>query len=447
MFCLASVTSTRRLRNLIGLADGLFEDHWELAASLLHPELCAPPSPTDIMRMSNMVPYCVNEARYESCCALILPHLFLSGTSTLSPHFIYRLPSELIMMIFDELSDFEDAFSFGLTGSLFWSFGHHRILRLYAELVAPCTGHRLWCIGSLSTTLPAELYEPRVLSALDTARDEATCRLQYRDHLPEEYLWTDSEMDRYSSGWEDEPLVIPPDKKIKAILHHFRRSYRVADDLCPCRYSVTTPESVPLSISSVPGAMEWLHLLHDRTCQLRCYSRYSYEYDLSRREGEEVKWDSLKVPPKEDHEWDTEDEWSGSETDTSSNASNGSPSEHDDDEEVFVLRNLSRKMSVRSDTLKVLEEGVFCRLGRAVLIRICWSSDSNTTIKNNDVHRLHRGVWAGDCFDIVDLPMYEADVEKDKETGEDWLDVTRDVKKELISIWSDEFGEDWSKWW
>lgn len=98
-----------------------------------------------------------------------------------------------------------------------------------------------------------------------------------------------------------------------------------------------------------------------------------------------------------------------------------------DNAEIVILRNLSKKLYVRSDTLIVTGQDIFCGLGRALLSRISWSGecDVSKTSYNFDINR---GAWAGDCFDIIKLR------DLDPSTA-NWKDVTSEVREAMISTW------------
>jgi hypothetical protein len=113
-------------------------------------------------------------------------------------------------------------------------------------------------------------------------------------------------------------------------------------------------------------------------------------------------------------------------------------------EEPEILRNISKRQYVRrADLLEMSKtcpkdwEFDLVDLGHVVISRICWSSDPSITIcYDGDIHR---GVWAGDRFDITSVAALE---EKD-ENGQQvlWTDVTKEVLEEMRGIWSSEYGE------
>lgn len=111
------------------------------------------------------------------------------------------------------------------------------------------------------------------------------------------------------------------------------------------------------------------------------------------------------------------------------------------DGNVWVARNLTKNLYLRSDTLSVLGGDTNLGFGRAILSRICWSTDGTTSMPwDGDIHR---GVWAGDCFDIVPLSSHEKEVELLKT---EWTDCTDEVREEMIAIWQSGFGDEEEPW-
>jgi len=113
-------------------------------------------------------------------------------------------------------------------------------------------------------------------------------------------------------------------------------------------------------------------------------------------------------------------------------------------EEPEILRNISKRQYVRRAELVEMRktcpkdwEFDDVDLGHVLISRICWSSDPSTTLSYKGP--IHRGVWAGDRFDITSAAALE---EKD-ENGQPvlWTDVSEEVLAELRCIWSSEYGE------
>ncbi|KAJ7645102.1 hypothetical protein DFH06DRAFT_1083361 [Mycena polygramma] len=92
-----------------------------------------------------------------------------------------------------------------------------------------------------------------------------------------------------------------------------------------------------------------------------------------------------------------------------------------------ILRNLSRLQYVRELVLLGLSNKYpKVGFGEVLLTRICLSSSDSTAMAYEG---LHRGVWAGDRFDIVPAEWLEA-------LGEDpsWTDVSEEIAEEMESI-------------
>ncbi|KAI0690310.1 hypothetical protein BC835DRAFT_1365229 [Cytidiella melzeri] len=107
----------------------------------------------------------------------------------------------------------------------------------------------------------------------------------------------------------------------------------------------------------------------------------------------------------------------------------------------WVLCNLSKGEYVRAEAIASLtgSEGNTpfiqhaVRLDHALLSQICWSSDGSIAMENKD--NLHRGPWAGDCFEVTSMDELKATIE--------WKDISDEVVETLDKTWSSEYGEDW----
>ncbi|KAJ6514215.1 hypothetical protein C8R47DRAFT_1206591 [Mycena vitilis] len=96
---------------------------------------------------------------------------------------------------------------------------------------------------------------------------------------------------------------------------------------------------------------------------------------------------------------------------------------------VRVLRNLSHRQYIRESALADLTaEYPKIGLGEVLLSRICLSSEDDVRNLTYD-GGIHRGVWAGDRFDIVAAEWLE-------ELGDDssWTDISEEVVKEMGRI-------------
>jgi hypothetical protein len=90
-----------------------------------------------------------------------------------------------------------------------------------------------------------------------------------------------------------------------------------------------------------------------------------------------------------------------------------------------ILRNISKRQYVRRRALRKMTCPTHWQwdtvdLGHVVMSRICWSSDSSVAMSYKG--DIHRGVWAGDRFDITSADALD---EKDENGQEvEWTDVT-----------------------
>jgi len=111
--------------------------------------------------------------------------------------------------------------------------------------------------------------------------------------------------------------------------------------------------------------------------------------------------------------------------------------------EPEILRNISKRQYVRRSAVRGMIETCpehwrwdRVDLGHVVLSRICWSTCAELSMPYKG--DLHRGVWAGDRFDITDMSALD-EVDENGESVE-WADVTDEVLKELSGIWLSEYG-------
>ncbi|KAL1849811.1 hypothetical protein Plec18170_007332 [Paecilomyces lecythidis] len=111
------------------------------------------------------------------------------------------------------------------------------------------------------------------------------------------------------------------------------------------------------------------------------------------------------------------------------------------EDQPWILRNLATREFVRAEAVALKKEHVhgpdidFRGFGEVVVSRIPWSSSSSVQMINTT--NMHRGVWAGHRLDIVTVEKHETDL-----NGEEWKDVSDEVKKELHEIWSNRLGDD-----
>ncbi|KAA8911874.1 hypothetical protein FN846DRAFT_934482, partial [Sphaerosporella brunnea] len=107
----------------------------------------------------------------------------------------------------------------------------------------------------------------------------------------------------------------------------------------------------------------------------------------------------------------------------------------------WVLRNLTTKEYVRRSVVGPGVNGPFSYgggvgLGHVLVSRICWSSDSNTWMSWDGIHR---GIWAGHKFDITAITAIEGDYS--------WKDVSVEAYEDIKTIWKSEYGAKWEEYW
>ncbi|KAJ7162913.1 hypothetical protein C8R46DRAFT_1101854 [Mycena filopes] len=109
-----------------------------------------------------------------------------------------------------------------------------------------------------------------------------------------------------------------------------------------------------------------------------------------------------------------------------------------------VLRNLSRMQFVRESALLALKAKhaasggalslklAHVGLGELLMTRICLSSSPSPSLRWNGP--IHRGIWAGHRFDVVDEEEFLQEV-----IGGTWTDVSSEVLRDLEAIWTAEY--------
>lgn len=101
--------------------------------------------------------------------------------------------------------------------------------------------------------------------------------------------------------------------------------------------------------------------------------------------------------------------------------------------EELVLCNLTKREyadgaeAVRRVKHEELASDVSYMLGAILRCRICWSWDDSIAMARNP-YDIHKGVWAGDRFEVTTKDRFMASVEK---TQKEWKDVTKEVVKEV----------------
>jgi hypothetical protein len=281
-------------------------------------------------------------------------------------------------MIFNHLDTYADALRLGVTSSSVWKCGEHRIRDLYQQERAPWKGHRLICLGDYVKDLPDQLNNAKSLCELAT-----TVGYSYRDC----HVWFGADA---SEKWTRRLCKLAQGIYQNAVAvdrgFHLRTDYQLLED-----------------VRSVPGAAAWVYdpRVYGSLMNSKRYPSYANPIDSDEEDAEEVE--EYLEPP----------------------------------EPVMVLRNLSKRVYLRSDTLPFTGRDRVWGFGRAILSRICWSTDPSVSMLcEGDIHR---GVWAGDRFDVVELDDFGASIEELESSG--WKDVTSEVREELIAIWKTNFRD------
>ncbi|KAF8535622.1 hypothetical protein BDD12DRAFT_892239 [Trichophaea hybrida] len=106
---------------------------------------------------------------------------------------------------------------------------------------------------------------------------------------------------------------------------------------------------------------------------------------------------------------------------------------------VDILRNLTTKefvafADINDNPRDTLLENKGMSFGHGLLRKICWSSDNSMAIYNAP-EDMHRGVWAGYCFDVVI---------GEEAAKEGFKDVGKEVRADFERLWQGKYdGKDW----
>lgn len=117
-------------------------------------------------------------------------------------------------------------------------------------------------------------------------------------------------------------------------------------------------------------------------------------------------------------------------------------------DESWILRNLTSKEFVRSETIALRPEYIqgphikVIGFGEVILSRTCWSTDPSVDIRCKGA--IHRGAWAGHRFDITTLSRHMQEVQEAKD--EQWKDCSEEVVKEVVDIWKAKYGSRWREY-
>ncbi|KAF8916457.1 hypothetical protein CPB85DRAFT_1289780 [Mucidula mucida] len=287
---------------------------------------------------------------------------------------ICDLPCELHDAIFAELRDPVDVVAFFLTASHFWRVGLYHYKALYMDHIRHAedwSGDRLICMGDYADDWPEGLISNKRFEELEAS---------------------------YSYYFDDEP------RNFYELLSEFSQGLRERQSQWPT-YSFTP------------------------RCKLNEWNPLSREYRESRKKrGISLQDDGpVNDLPKylPLYKYDFKAWLDLSETRSLKSAEHRERSEH---KGPCILRNLSKKVYVRRDALALKSDDA----RTSVYYIIAWSNDRGMAMQYATDHDLHRGVWAGDRFDIVNIEAIEHD--------DDWTDVSAAAKKQLEEMWEDSYG-------
>ena len=121
------------------------------------------------------------------------------------------------------------------------------------------------------------------------------------------------------------------------------------------------------------------------------------------------------------------------------------------EDQQWILRNLTTREYVRSEAIAIKPEciqGPYIKgvgFGEVVWSRICWSADPSCSMANTD--NIHRGPWAGHCFDIttLDRHLQRSPYSDSSDGGSEWKDISEEMATWVEKIWRSEFGSDWRR--
>ncbi|KFZ10050.1 hypothetical protein V501_05354 [Pseudogymnoascus sp. VKM F-4519 (FW-2642)] len=111
-------------------------------------------------------------------------------------------------------------------------------------------------------------------------------------------------------------------------------------------------------------------------------------------------------------------------------------------QESWILRNLTRKEFVTAEGIaleKDFIDGPFIfgiGFGDVVVARTLWSSKGTSHLGYRD--QIGRGIWAGHRFDIITRSQHD-----EATKGEEWKDVSAEVRLEIAGIWESQYGPNW----
>lgn len=357
-----------------------------------------------------------------------------------------QLPPEIVVYIFSHIPDLTDALCLGLTNTLVWACGELHIHALFHTLHAPWAGHSVICLGESAKTLPSGVCSEQQL-------------LGYAAALGEPQFFN---IDEASRKGDPRKQKYPPAQTQVSHRYVSRPDSVSADHHHPSR------SELDFSSQRITNFVH--NILYERSYYhrpARILEKERREFPKRPRISKRVKdaglvaWTHpsreqkfLQVPPP---------------AHSPNNANNDAPPAGEigdgagdsEDRMIMLLRNLTKKLYLRSDTLPVTGDDPFYGFGPALIRRICWTDP--TTCSAWYESAVCEGAWAGDQFDVIPVSTSVSDsnpgsssmgdnsggggelsVKELDESG--WEDVTGVLKKEMIASWELHLGPDWKNW-
>ncbi|OTA91574.1 hypothetical protein M434DRAFT_13023 [Hypoxylon sp. CO27-5] len=296
------------------------------------------------------------------------------------PITIFSLPTELHHLIFSHIGRIDDVVCLAVTNHHFWEVGREYIDKYFDKYFAltfgQWAGKNIVCAGA--DVQPGD-FPPGLFSAQEIARLAHLSRNKL--NVPVSQICIPHNFFDTIEG-EDISPDETPDVPVPFTLHHL------------CSRSVTQCQPIEPNIERAARALF-----------SRCLRRKG-TYHGKPDQGLLLKRSAIEV--KE--------------------------SSYFPENEVWILRNLTTKEFVRSESIALHPEYIkgprisLIGFGEVIMSRTCWTT--SPTVRKGKAQNMFRGVWAGHRFDITTVSRHE-----EQTKGETWSDVGMEVGEEIKSIW------------
>lgn len=301
-----------------------------------------------------------------------------------------------------------------------WDRGERRIQQAYGQYQAPWKGHRLICLGDYVKDVPKHLN-----NAVDLCQFATTLEFSYRDC----HVWFDGQNPNGTppQGGQQTSASVAAHPDAKATPNNLAESSNLhygelITDEAKARWERRLGKLVQCIYNYSAQADSIIHPDYDLLDDVKNIQRAKA---WARRPRIRKGLDPLDDNPFSQY--------------VSADNVKGEPKP----EPIMILRNLTKRQYIRSDMFAVTGNDSVWGFGRAILSRICWSTDSSTSMRYEG--KIHRGVWAGDRFDIIRMCEFTNEFGKTRKelVSAGWEDVTSDVREELRLIWKSQYFEYW----